>query len=467
MKASLAATALALVLTSCAAREPSAPPRPPTEALAEPGAEAGGPSADGAPASRAPSGELSRLYTRTMRRVAILRRLDAKREVPGVVLPRRDLVAKIREKAERELPPDVLVREGEAMQLFGFAAPGFDYLAAMSQLLEGQLEGFYEPKSGTMYLARDAEGDEARATLAHELVHALQDHHWNLDKHSTYQRGKSDEQLAFAALAEGDATSLMIDFMMDGRGQTALDLPPQLLEALTRSMGESAAKGAVGVPHILSASLVAPYSEGLSFVNALRREGGWARVDAAWARPPVTTEQVLHPEKWASGEPALTVPAPTAKALGARTATREDDDDYGELGVRLLLAEWTGPEEAARLARGWGGDRSAVFRGSGTLATALHVRLDDGAQASARAVDVVTSLTRAWSRDGTTVRRLGKDGACVERPKLGPLLVKSRGRDWVLTVGPATMPEKGTGGAWASAATCAEALAWADEVLLQ
>lgn len=467
MRAPVLAVALAVALAACGAKSPSTPARPPLEPLSASEADGSAPLAAEPPLRGAPTGELARLHTRTMRRVAILRRLDPKREVPGVVLPRHDLVAKIREKAERELPPDVLVREGEVMQLFGFASPGFDYLAAMSQLLEGQLEGFYEPKSGTMYLAQDAQGEEARATLAHELVHALQDHHWNLEKHSTYQRGKSDEQLAFAALAEGDATSLMIDFMMDGRGQTALDLPPQLLEALTRSMAESAAKGAVGVPHILSASLVAPYSDGLAFVNALRLAGGWARVDAAWARPPLTTEQVLHPEKWASGEPALAVPAPTAKALGARAATREDDDDYGELGVRILLAEWTGPEDAARLARGWGGDRSAVFRGQGTIASALHVRVDDGRDAPARASEVVAGLSRAWSRAVGVVQRIGKDAACVDRPKLGPLLVKSRGRDWVLTVGPATMPAKGASGAWASAATCAEAAAWADEVLLQ
>ena len=84
----------------------------------------------------------------------------------------------------------------------------------MMKLLEAQLEGFYEPKNGTMYLASDLKGPQAQATLAHELVHALQDQKWDLRKRSDYKPGRGDESMALACLAEGDATSLMLDFLM-------------------------------------------------------------------------------------------------------------------------------------------------------------------------------------------------------------------------------------------------------------
>lgn len=410
-------------------------------------------------ADEAVSPREARAIARTLAKVSALRGLAAKREVPGVKLARDQLVARVKEKALREYPADALRREGQLLQLMGFAPVGFDYLGEMMKLLEAQLEGFYEPKNGTMYLAADLRGPEAQATLAHELVHALQDQSWDLRSRSTYRPGRGDETMALAALAEGDATSAMMDFILDEQGRTALDLPETLVRELMKSgvgMGD-----VQSVPHILQTTLVAPYIEGMDFVHGLRKKGGWAMVDRAWARPPVTTEQVLHVDKWEANEPALAVPTPTANALGAGWK-KEDEDTFGELGFALTFGEWMTSDEAHGAAAGWGGDRAAVYSNGERLAHVVHLRYD-----AAKPEDALAA--GAFSKLGAGLRhKLGAPSVqdaqtiCYERATLGPLLVARTGRDLALVAGPAT-----AGASWASAGTCAQAKAWAAEVLAQ
>ena len=260
----------------------------------------------------------SRQVARTLAIVSEMRGIAATKPVPGVKLERDALVARVKDKALREYPPEALRREGLLLQIVGFAPPTFDYLGEMMKLLEAQLEGFYEPKNGTMYLAADLHGPQAQATLAHELVHALQDQKWDLKKRSDYKPGRGDEAMALACLAEGDATSLMLDFLMKP-DKSALDIPDDALRELMASgmnMGDIQT-----VPHILRSTLIAPYMEGLGFVHTLRRKGDWKAVNAAWDRPPTTTEQILHVDKWEANEGPLT--DPRADGDGARRRLEE------------------------------------------------------------------------------------------------------------------------------------------------
>jgi hypothetical protein len=289
-----------------------------------------------------------------------------------MTLARDELVGRIKEKALREYPADALAREGQVLELLGFAPPGFDYLGAMMALLDAQLEGFYEPNDGTMYLAKDLEGEEAEAALAHELVHALQDQAYDLKSRSSYRPGKGDETLALACLAEGDATSTMLDYMLknDPRtaNKTAIDLKEDTIRRLITNAGTNSAR-VQRIPHILRTTLVAPYVDGLAFVHGLRRRGGFPTVDRAWQRLPTTTEQVLHLDKWEKAEPAIAVAVPTARALG-RGFRMEDEDTFGELGFALAIEEWTGAVESRAIASGRGGDRSAVFANGDEVALA-------------------------------------------------------------------------------------------------
>ena len=455
---------LALAAAACSSPQPPPPQRP---LASEPiVVDAGGiPTVVGTTPSE-PEGSLaskdSKQVARTLVKVSEMRGIPATKLVPGVKLERAQLVARVKDKALREYPPEALRREGLLLQIIGFAPPTFDYLGEMIKLLEAQLEGFYEPKNGTMYLAADLKGPQADATLAHELVHALQDQKWDLRKRSDYKPGRGDESMAIACLAEGDATSLMLDFVMKPT-RSALDVPPDSIRELMKGGMETG--DVQSVPHILRSTLVAPYMEGIAFVHELRRKGGWAAVDRAWDRLPTTTEQILHAGKWEAQEAALTVPAPTASALGEGWKN-EDQDTYGELGFALTYAEWMSDDEARLAASGWGGDRSSAFTKGDQLAYAVHVRFDAAPKPSKEDAYAERALAKVGS---ALKKKLGKpaiDSAtavCFDRKELGPLLFARKDRELVMLAGPAKM----TGGAWTSTATCPVAKHWADEIAAQ
>lgn len=404
----------------------------------------------------------SKQVARTLKQVSEMRGIAATKAVPGVKLERSALVAHIKDKALREYPAEALRREGLLLQIAGFAPPQFDYLGQMMKLLDAQLEGFYEPKTGTMYLAADLQGPQAQATLAHELVHALQDQHWDLKKRSDYKSGQGDLSLALGCLAEGDATSLMLDYLMKPE-KTALDIPPEAIRELMKGgidMGDIQS-----VPHIMRSSLVAPYIEGIAFVNKLRRTRGWAGVDAAWERLPTSTEQILHVDKWEAQEGPLTVAAPSGAALGEGWKL-EDQDTFGELGFALEYGEWMADDDARLAASGWGGDRTSVYTKGDELAYAVHERFDEAGKpqkpeafAERAFGKLVPALKKAFGKpalsDGGTI--------CFERKNLGPLLFAKKDRELVMTAGPAKVGKD----AWTSTATCATAKKWADEIAAQ
>ncbi len=415
-------------------------------------------------------GREDRLIAKMLKRMAAVRGVASTKSVPGVTLARDALIARVRAHVAEEIPTEAIRSEGLSLQLLGLIPTDFDYLGSTFALLEAQLAGYYEPANGTMYLAADLEGDMAEATLAHELVHALQDQKWGLGEQTKYKPGESDESSAVHALAEGDATSAMTDLIVGKslKGRSALDVPDEIL---TDGMLESIGQGpAAQTPHIMQTSLVSPYIEGTRFVHALRRQGGWDAVNAAWDHPPQTTEQLLHADKFLTHEPPLTVPDPTYAALGAGFKTL-DVDTFGELGLRLAFGEWAGREAAMAAAAGWGGDRVILVENGDVSALALHLRFDalpakpGGAARAKAAFGVVTKgLTKTLTLKGQVA---GGDFYCTERANLGPMALMVKGSDLVLIAGPTKSAPAGSKEAWASAGTCAGAKTWAKAVIEQ
>ena len=453
---------LAAQLVACGGGGASTPAKP-VEMVPIASIASSGPSADGGVALAAGLGGAGRDLVESddpdiramLKKLAVVRGLKPKKPVPGVELGRKDLIAKIRGKVEREIPPEAIRREGDVMKLHGFIPPEMDYLDETMKLLEAQLAGFYEPKDGTMYIAGDMGEMNSTATLAHELVHALQDQYWDLKSRSDYKPGESDKQTALACLAEGDATSVMTDVILKRMKMTALDQSDADYEDQMRaSMNVGPSRK---VPLAMRTSLVMPYVEGIKFVHALRRAGGFTMVDSAWRDPPTSTEQVMHIDKWRAREAPLAVKVPTAAALGAGFVLDQEDTN-GELGLRTAYEEWTSRTDAADLAAGWGGDRSALYIHGEEVASMTHVRYDQGARPVNKLFEtLVAGLTNKLGKP--SVKRA--DFVCFERKDTGPLAVRFAGDDLALSAGPA----RRTLTAWSSAARCARADAWTREAL--
>lgn len=400
--------------------------------------------------------DAERAVARALDDAARVRELEAKAPVKSVVISRRDMEKKVRDSIQREIPGEVVRAEGDMLIAFGVVPPNFDYVETTVELMTAELAGYYEPLDKTMYLAADLGAEERQATLAHELVHALEDQHYDLKPILDYRPDASDIQSAVHALAEGDAMSAMLDELLEPQGKRAIDLPESLIAIQARAAAQFS-KSTKDVPDVLKRSLIAPYVDGLAFVHFLRRRGGWKEVDRAWEHLPESTEQVLHPEKFLAHEAPLVVDIPEPPPGGPSTVALHDV--VGEQTLRELFEEWLPRQPAASAAADWGGDRVAVFHEDDRVAVAMHVRYDSDAAAGRGFAATRKGIEAAAA--GST--RNTKTSECAERADRGPFLTAERNRDVVVVAGPYRLREGGP----SSASSCQAAAAWAARILGQ
>ncbi len=312
----------------------------------------------------------------TLRRMSLVRELQATHDVERVVLPRPELLAKVKEHVARAVPRDVIAHEQLFLKAMGVLDVRDDYEQTVYAALHGSTGGMYEPFDKKMYLPDDLAPSSLAIALAHESVHALQDQHFGLEAIERYVPGASDTMLARSCLAEGDAMN---------------------------ATAEADTVDATGASYV-EREILAPYVTGAAFVRALRRRGGWALVNTAWTRGSLTTEQILHPNKWLAEERALDVPAPTFATLGPQ-ATRVATDVRGELGLRLVLESAVPHASAAAAASGWGGDTLVIVRDGSSVALAWRIRFDDDASAQS----AFPTLSEAFAARACSVTASARD----------------------------------------------------------
>ena len=246
--------------------------------------------------------------------------------------------------------PERLRRADETLYgLLGLLPPKTDLREVTSAVFEEQVGGYYDPRTGRLRVVEGVSTANrvlAEMTTAHELTHALDDQVFDLDLDDLDESG--DASLAYQALVEGTATSLMTAYLAKHfRGDEALG---GLLS------GAFGASGGESLPPFVQASLLFPYQAGAAFVQELNRDGTWRIIDAALrVRPPASTEQVLHTEKYLRAEEPVAVEPPS---LGAGW-TRTSDGVLGEWQTREWLRLAGGGQEEA--AAGWGGDAYALW----------------------------------------------------------------------------------------------------------
>lgn len=470
MKSAQLSLAAGLLLTvSCA---PAATRKETPAAKAPPALAAATDARESEPVD-AKQAELERKLESALAYMAQIRGLPAKSKVRGRLIARDAVEQYLRQQIDAETPPDMLQATEALLYGFGSVERDFDYRGSVIALMTSQLLGFYDPQQKAFFVSGELSGEEADVTLWHELVHALQDQYYDLARLTEWRADLGDAQAAIHSLAEGDATSAMLDAMLKPRGATALDVPEGLMRA--ESVLGSAALTA---PPVLVRSLLAPYVDGLAFTNFMRRRGGFANVDEAWGAPPVSTEQLLHPEKYLAHEPPLVVSLPVAPPHAPELAERFHDV-LGEQTLRLLFEEWLPARTAASAASDWGGDRLAVFSDEARQRWALgwHLRFDSAA-AAGRAADAFARGMPLTERPNTgsfspengatksprglaPQQRLLSDKVCRARRDQGPFALVRRGADLAVTVG----PFQRNPGAVPVDPDCKVALAWATHIV--
>ncbi len=243
---------------------------------------------------------------------AALRDLPVKQPVEHRFPTRQQTIDYLRETYARELPPEQIARTKDFYVALGLLSPDIDLSEVYLDLLGSQVAGFYDSDTETMNVIPTV-GDDPGTTLSfteqiiyvHEFTHALQDQYFGLNAllDTPAVANSPDRSLALTSLVEGDATAIMTVYEQN----VTLRNPLAALGMLVEGLQAGNLFLPAGVPSILTNELLLPYEEGLNFVVAVYKSGGWDAVNAAYANPPTTSEQILHPDKYIAGEGAQDV----------------------------------------------------------------------------------------------------------------------------------------------------------------
>jgi hypothetical protein len=209
-----------------------------------------------------------------MKTVERLRGLTFDHPVMQRTITRAELPKVLRAQMEKSLPysPDDYALILRALQLVD--AGSSDLVRTMLDLYQSQVLAFYDPLTHT-YFALDAmpsaaggllDNDTMRESVViHELTHALQDQRFHAGARDLALQKDTDGSLALHALMEGEATFVMLDYVLDHMGQKISDVlaSPEALEMLTSSMSGADATIDPGTPRYFAESLKFPFAEGL------------------------------------------------------------------------------------------------------------------------------------------------------------------------------------------------------------
>ena len=257
-------------------------------------------------------------------------------------------------------------------EAFGLLPKGFDLDSFMVDLLTEQIAGLYDPKAHEFYVADWIPIDDQRMVMAHELTHALEDQHFKIEAWAKAARPNDDSELARESVLEGSAMAAMVEYLLQGSGRSLQDLPDIDPAMLIGDMAETPLLKKA--PPFLKEVLIFPYLDGLTFSAAVLKPTGWEGLSAIFAKPPVSTQQIMHPALYTSGK----VPAPISlpsmeKALGADWA-KLDENVMGEFGWKEVLKQFLDEPRAKALSAAWDGDRYAAYEQKRTKRLLLITR---------------------------------------------------------------------------------------------
>ena len=286
-----------------------------------------------------------------------IRELPILRPVKSGAQSRVEIQQMLVKNLDEQMTPAEMHGSAVALRKFGLAPSDFEYRSFIIKLLTEQVAGYYDSKTREFYLADWLELEGQKPVMVHELTHALQDQHFNLRRFEKWPHGDSDAELAVHALIEGDATLSMTIYMAKN---------PLVALAFMRSLGAAGTSSEQfnQAPRALRESLIFPYGQGTEWATQLYKRGGWSMVSKAFTQLPLSSEQILHPEKYFTYErPGKIVLRDLRNLLGPAWKEVESDVN-GEWSYYLILDQFlNSPAESRRAAAGWAGDRYEIYEG--------------------------------------------------------------------------------------------------------
>ena len=228
------------------------------------------------------------------------------------------------------------------LKALGLLAPDVDLVADLRRFAAVGVLGFYDPETGELVVRGSELTPGLKSTIAHELVHALDDQWFELHR-PEYDDRDDEIGFGFSAVVEGNAERISEQYVSS--------LSPEERAAAQREELEAAGSIDLGsFPPFLIQSVIAPYVLGPTLVEVVMSVDGQDGLDAAFENPPLTSEQVMWPDRYLADDQPIVVAAPSADGEIV------DEGAFGALALQLMLAEIIGFDPARQAAEGWGGD---------------------------------------------------------------------------------------------------------------
>ena len=297
-------------------------------------------------------------------------KLPIEHSVKRKLISRDEVTQYLREKFDEDEGAKRLERAEIVLKKFGLLDRDFHLRPFLMSLLTEQIAGFYDNKTKTVNLLDWIEPEEQKPVLAHELTHALQDQRVGLTKwsdvavngvaHNVQEDNRhlqvDEAETARSAVAEGQAMAVFIDYTLRATGKTLADAP-DMADRLKDTVADSSGSPVMArAPLLLQESLLFPYSDGLSFEQAiLVKAGKEAAFAGVLANPPSSSFEIMHPEAYMAHAPVPVLRLPDIHPLLDAEYVPYDIGVMGELDVRILTELFGGRQMAVALAPAWDG----------------------------------------------------------------------------------------------------------------
>ncbi|MCB9497569.1 MAG: hypothetical protein H6686_11845 [Fibrobacteria bacterium] len=338
--------------------------------------------------------------------------------------------------AQVDFPPDPAWEYSERTLLaLGMVDSLGQWAKARKTFDQGTILGFYLPATRTLYVFDNPDREELGHVVVHELVHALQDQRFRLDRMSASTR-EQDEDRALELLVEGEAEYVAMQSALD-------DPPPAVLDSMILSRRGSLEDLAnqldawarpQGIPLSMALPDYLPYVFGSDFISGVRSRGGWGAVDSSFRSPPSTSRLPLF--RLADDGYVDWNPGGCPAVSGAWRPIQT-----GRVGASLLAAlAYPGRSRNGRfdsLVSSWRGDRFWSFESRSVPGLLWRLRTADSA--SARDLSEALWAARfALARSASwVIRDTARAERRVARDSSGDrsLVVVARGSDVVVVEG--------------------------------
>jgi hypothetical protein len=338
----------------------------------------------------------------------------------------RDQVSQfLQERIKDSVKPEEIRAEELTLKKFGFVSQDFDLKKTTLELLTEQTAAFYDFHRKKLYITDWAAASVQDEALVHELAHALADQNFSLEKYSSKVENDSEKSLARQAVVEGQASWLMREVLL--RHGTDIDAAGK--DAAGKGATEAEEKFPVfdQAPLYFQRTLMFPYNEGEAFQKAVFEKFGKEGYTRVFRNPPVSAQQILHPELYFAGLAPLDPDLPEIKGM-----KRLVEGPLGELDHSILLQQYCGEDAARETSPHWRGARYRIYENRKEKRAVLVYRSIWNSDASAARFFMLYQqvLKGKWKRmevsyqSDSRVAGLGDDGYfCVD---LSATVVTSR-----------------------------------------